>query len=65
MKQEFGVVNHYISRRESMEKATGQIAYTDDMNLPDQAYASSSAARIPQPECWVLICPRRKSSPAI
>lgn len=37
MKQEFGVVNHYISRRESMEKATGQIAYTDDMNLPDHA----------------------------
>lgn len=39
MKQEFRVVDHYIPRRESMEKATGQIAYTDDMNLPDQAYA--------------------------
>ena len=33
MKQEFRVVDHYIPRRESMEKATGQIAYTDDMNL--------------------------------
>ena len=39
MKQKFRVVDHYIPRRESMEKATGQIAYTDDMNLPDQAYA--------------------------
>lgn len=39
MKQDFRVVDHYIPRRESMDKALGQISYTDDLNLPGQAYA--------------------------
>ena len=51
MKQSFRVVDHYIPRHESMDKVLGQISYTDDLNLPGQAYAivvrsPYSAARV-------------------
>ncbi len=38
MKQDFRVINHYIPRKESMEKATGQIMYTGDLHFPGMAY---------------------------
>lgn len=38
-KQKFQMLNHEIPRLESMQKATGSGTYTDDLSMPDMAYA--------------------------
>ena len=36
----FDTVKHRIPRRESLDKATGQAVYTEDMKLPGMVYAA-------------------------
>ena len=36
----FDIVNHAMPRLESMDKATGAGKYTDDLALPNMAYAA-------------------------
>lgn len=39
-KQDFQAVNREVPRLESLKKATGQAQYTDDLRLPNMAYAA-------------------------
>ena len=51
-KKAFSVVNHKVPRLESMEKATGEILYTDDIRMPGEAAAM--LIRSPYPRAKVL-----------
>ena len=48
----FSVVNHKVPRLESMQKATGEIRYTDDIHMPQEAAAM--LIRSPYPRAKVL-----------
>ena len=48
----FSVVNHKVPRLESMQKATGEILYTDDIRMPGEAAAM--LIRSPYPRARVL-----------
>ena len=51
-KKAFSVVNHKVPRLESMEKATGEILYTDDIRMHGEAAAM--LIRSPYPRAKVL-----------
>lgn len=57
----FDIVNHATPRLESMDKALGRGKYTDDLELPNMAYAA--LVRCPYSHAKVLSIARRKRFP--
>lgn len=62
--REFTIVNRETPRLESADKATGLGKYTDDLTVPNMAYAALVRSPIPTPRYSALIRARRRRSPA-